>query len=111
MGKASNRKKAAREARADTPELRWRDHRCLCCGNKKDTTAVWCDPCSSAARERGSIRSYPSFKGPNFTTEQIALICALTADPRWAWQIMEHDDLSYYDITDRDEAQKPVSDE
>lgn len=95
MGKASRKKREAREARNDTPDIRFADGRCMHCGARKQTTALWCDPCSSTARRRAQFRSYPNFKGPGFTKDEIEIIKSLAKDPRWAWGVPV--DLSYYE--------------
>lgn len=94
VGKASRKKKEARAAREDTAEKRFSEKRCMHCGSQKQTTALWCDPCSLTARRRAPFRAYPNFKGPDFTDEQVEIIKTLATDPRWAWGIPV--DLAYY---------------
>jgi hypothetical protein len=94
MGKASRKKKEARSAREDTVEKRFSEKRCMHCGTKLDTCALWCTSCSLTARRRAPFRSYPNFKGPDFTDEQVEIIKSLAKDPRWAWGVPV--DLAYY---------------
>ena len=94
MGKASQKKKAARAAREDTVEKRFSEKRCMRCGAGKQTAALWCNTCSLKARRRAPFRAYPNFKGPDFTDEQVQIIKSLATDPRWAWGVPV--DLAFY---------------
>lgn len=97
MGKASRKKREAREARNDTADVRFADKRCMHCGARKQTEALWCEDCSRAGRRRSQFRAYPNFVGPDFTDEQVEILRSLVKDPRWAWKALVEDDLSHYD--------------
>lgn len=96
MGKASRKKREAREARSDTADVRFKDKRCMHCGAKKSTTALWCDPCSAAGRRRAQFVGWPIHKPP-LTDAQLENVKLLVKDRRWAWRALVEDDLSYYE--------------
>ncbi len=100
MGKASNRKKIARNARKDTVEHRHDDKRCLHCGAARDIEAVWCHQCSLKGRRRGPSRSWPVFKGPIFTEQQTEVLRQFPNDNRWDWPGFVGWDLTYYEPGD-----------
>ncbi len=95
MGKASRKKKEARLARADTPDVRLADGRCLHCGGPKAPHLTWCADCSHQGRRRAQFQQWPAYKGPDFTEDEVRNLMSLTRDRRWAWGVPA--DLSYYE--------------
>jgi ribosomal protein L40E len=100
MGKASRRKQEARNARKDTVELRYEEKRCLNCGARRDIRAVWCHECSLKGRRQAPARSWPVFKGPTFTQEQVNVLNHFPNDSRWDWTGFTQWDLTYYETGD-----------